>query len=222
MTEASTISNPTPAPSEPSLTDGKTSLLDKSIEVGETPPADPAPAPAEPKPADASKPEVPSEYAEFKLPEGFTFEGETLTKAKGLFKELGLDQAGAQKLVDFHTAAIKDSAEAPFKLWSDTQEAWIDELRSDPKIGKDIDSGRVGASISKMISALPTGESAAFREAMNFTGAGNNPAIVRGLYELSKRFAEPGHVQGGSPAPVGKQTRPSPAGALYPNLVKGT
>lgn len=133
-----------------------------------------------------------------------------------MFRELGLDQAGAQRLVDFYSEQVKALAEGPAKLWRDTQDLWIDELRSDPTIGKGIENGTVGASIAKMVNALPAPLAASFREAMNFTGAGNNPAIVRGFYELSKRFAEPGPVQGNAPATA--KTKPGAAAALYPNL----
>lgn len=206
-----------------SLTDGTNSLLG-SI-TGDPPapaPADgkpPAPAPgAEPKPADP-KPAAgaPEKYEDFKVPEGVELKGEVLDKATALFKEAGLPQAVAQKFLDFHAEQLKAMAEGPGKLWQETQAVWIDELRSDPTIGKGVENGTVGASIAKMVNQLPGPLATSFREAMNFTGAGNHPAIVRGIYELSKKFAEPGHVQGNAPAQL--KTKPSPAAALFPNLV---
>lgn len=190
------------------------SVLDEALSKA------PAEAPGAKDPAAPAKPEPPAKYSDFTVPEGVKLEGETLDKATGLFRDLGLDQAGAQKLVDFHAAALREASEGPAKLWQDTQETWIDELRSDPTLGKGIENGTVGASIAKMISALPAPQATAFREAMNFTGAGNNPAIVRGFYELSKRFAEPGHVQGNAPAQI--KSKPSAAQALYPTLSKET
>jgi hypothetical protein len=129
-----------------------------------------------------------------------------------------LSKDQAQKFMDMHTAAVKAMAEGPANLWKETQETWVEELRSDPTIGKGIDNGQVGGAISKMLSLLPDTMSQPMREAFNFTGAGNHPAIVRGLYQLSKLLTEPGHVQG-RPAPQGKE-RPSGAHAIYPNLVK--
>lgn len=142
-----------------------------------------------------------------------------MTEAKGLFKEAGISQEAAQRFVDMHTKALKAVTDGPAQLWKDTQETWVEELRSDPVIGKGIDNGTVGASISKMLSLLPDTASVAMREAFNFTGAGNHPAIVRGLFQLSKLLTEPGHVQGKGPADTTK-TRPSGAHAMYPNLVK--
>lgn len=185
------------------------SLLDEALSKA------PAEAEGAKDPAAPKDSGPPAKYTDFAVPEGFKLEGETLDKATGLFKELGLDQVGAQKLVDFHANALREAAEGPAKLWQDTQETWIDELRSDPVIGKGIENGTVGASIAKMISALPAPAATAFREAMTFTGAGNNPAIVRGFYELSKRFAEPGHVAGNAPATV--KAKPTAAQALFPS-----
>ena len=203
----------------PVLTDGKSSLLGAALDGVKT--DDTKSADAKSDATAAEKPAVPEKY-EFKPIDGFTLEGETFDKAVGMFKEAGLSQDAAQKFVEFHADALRAATEGPYKLWQDTQDAWLDELRSDPKIGKSIDNGEVGASVSKMISALPVEQATAFREALNFTGAGNNPAIVRGLYELSRQFSEPGHVQGQSPVPskAPGTGRPSPAAALYPNLVK--
>ena len=210
------VTNPTPTPNPPAASATPTetspsahaSILDEALSKA------PAEATGAKDPATPAKPEPPAKYTDFAVPEGVKLEGEVLDKATGLFRDLGLDQAGAQKLVDFHAAQLKEASEGPAKLWQDTQETWIDELRSDPTLGKGIENGTVGASIAKMISALPAPQATAFREAMNFTGAGNNPAIVRGFYEFSKRFAEPGPVQGGGPAVI--KGKPSAAQALYP------
>jgi hypothetical protein len=209
-TPETTPASPTTSAPAPSAA---TSVLDEALAK--------APAEAEgAKPdAPATKAEPPAKYADFTVPEGVKLEGEALDKASALMRESGLSQEQAQKFVDFHAAALKAAAEGPAAMWKDTQDTWIDELRSDPTLGKGIENGTVGASIAKMISALPAPQATAFREAMNFTGAGNNPAIVRGFYELSKRFAEPGHVQGNAPAQV--KTKPAPAQALYPDNPKG-
>jgi hypothetical protein len=209
----------TPTPETPSLTDGKSSVLGEAIAkapAGSEPKAGDAPADGD-KPKSAAEP-APTDYGDFTVPEGITLTQESLDTAKGLFKEAGLSKETAQKFMDMHTAAVKAMAEGPANLWKETQETWVEELRSDPVIGKGIDNGQVGGSISKMLSLLPDVESSAMREAFNFTGAGNHPAIVRGLYQLSKLLTEPGHVQG-RPAPQAKE-RPSGAHAIYPNLVK--
>jgi len=215
--------NPSPAPTPTSVSpttevakDGPASFLDEALTKAKPDADGTKPAEGAAKTDDKPAAGPPEKYADFKLPDGVKLEGEILGKATGLFKELGLGQDQAQKLVDFHAAALKEVGETSMKLWKDTQDVWMDELRSDPILGKGVNDGTVGASIAKMISAMPAPQAVAFREAMNFTGAGNNPAIVRGFYELSKKFSEPGHVHGNGPA-IAKAT-PSAAQALYPNL----
>lgn len=214
---------PTPASPDATLTDGSTSLLSKSIEASAESGSEvkPEAKPPEDKPAKPTA-GAPEKYTPFTLPEGVTLEGETLEQAHGLFKEMGLDQAQSQKLVDFHAKQLTEAAQGPYKLWQETQQVWLDELRSDPIIGKDIDNGVVGAAVAKMINLMPPEQAVAFREALNFTGAGNHPAIARGLLSLSKLYTEPGHVQGKGPkidgAPGSSGGRPAPGASLYPTL----
>jgi hypothetical protein len=214
-TPPATTPNPAPA-ADPKLTDGTSSLLGAALD--NAPAADPA-AKSDTTPAPA--PKAPEAYTPFTLPEGVTLDETVLGEATTLFKEMDLPQEQAQKLVDFHSKQLKAAADTPYQLWRDTQETWMEELRSDPNLGKLIDNGTVGGQVAKMINSLPAEQASAFREALNFTGVGNNPAIVRGLYELSKRFTEPGHVQGNNPtaqAKPGGGQRPSAAEALYPKL----
>src|SRR5215510_15197665 len=44
---------------------------------------------------------APTEYAEFKVPDGYTLDGQVNTDAKSMFKAMGLTQEHAQQLVDF-------------------------------------------------------------------------------------------------------------------------
>lgn len=211
---------PNPTPTEPTNEPAK-SALDSILDpvAAADPPAEPAPAkdgepPKEPKePAKAGAPE---KYADFTLPEGLVLEEATLKEATDMFRAQGLDQATAQKFVDMHANALKAAAEGPYKLFKDTQDAWVDELNSDPVLGPRVKSGEVGASINKMMNSLPVEQNKALREAMNFTGAGNHPAVVRAFFELSKRFAEPSSSPSGNPAGGGK-AKPTGAQAMYPD-----
>lgn len=57
----------------------------------------------DPKPAGA-----PDSYADFSLPDGFTWDDTRKGEANSLFKELNLPQESAQKLVDAHCKAMQD------------------------------------------------------------------------------------------------------------------
>lgn len=177
-----------------------------------------------------SKPSGPPEkYETWKLPDGYELDAGVSEEAAPLFKELGLSQDQAQKLVDLYSKhAIKSAEEhnaAGTKWWNDRQQAWRDELRNDPQVGKLVGSnGNFGPdsplvqTVNRALDGLQNPKLAAdFKEAMDSTGAGNNPAFVKVLYALASKVTEgTDYVVGG--VPKGNSARPSPAAAMYPNL----
>ena len=162
---------------------------------------------------------APEKYEDFTAPEGYAFKEETMDGARTLFKELDLSQAGAQRLVDFHTAELKAVMEAPAKQWEATQAEWLEKVKSDPEIGGKLDQVKV--TVARAIDGLGDPKLASeFRQAMDFTGAGNNPAFIRAFYKLAQKVTEGTQVPGGNPVEVrapNSQPR-SGAHALYPNL----
>ena len=56
--------------------------------------------PTDDGPKDEAQQGAPEAYTEFTVPEGYKLEGERLEQTQALFKELGLSQDKAQKLVD--------------------------------------------------------------------------------------------------------------------------
>lgn len=155
---------------------------------------------------------APEKYSDFTLPEGFEANETVMTEAQTLFKELGLPQASAQKVVDLYTKVSMDASDAPFNLWMETQKKWKDEIKADPEIGGKLDE--VKSTVSKVVDSLGEKLSKPFREAMDYTGAGNNPAFIRAMYALAQKLSEGSHVAG---KPAGG-AKPSAAQALYPNL----
>ena len=181
----------------------------------ETKPNEPA-APAEPKP----EPVVPETY-DFRAPEGATLDTAAIERATPIFKELGLTQDQAQKLVDLYPKITENIVKANNDAYTAMREGWVSELKADKEIGGKLD--HVAAEIGKLKQQLPAAVRDAFNEAVNFTGAGDHPAVVRALYEISKLVNEGSHVSGNGPSPNGQSRdgvskRPSLAGAMYPNL----
>lgn len=173
-----------------------------------------------PKP-DAVKPAVaPEKYADFKAPEGFELDKPTMEKALPVFKELGLSQENAQKLVDFYSDISKQASEASVNLWKETQEVWKKEIMTSADLGPKLD--QVKANVSKMIDSVGDAKLAQdFRQAMDYTGAGNNPAFIRMLNALASKYTEGSHVAGKGPSPGGQGDNQGPRSAaksIYPNL----
>lgn len=164
---------------------------------------------------------VPDKYSDFKVPEGYELDGEVSKEASALFKDMKLSQGNAQKLVDFYIKQTQESNDAPYKLWEQTQEEWRNAIARDPEIGGKLP--QVKQAVGRMLDALgDPGLANDFRTAMDFTGAGNNPAFIRTMYRLALRLTEGQHVSGNAPSEAG-QNRPgsrptSAAKAMYPNL----
>lgn len=171
----------------------------------------------DPKPIEGA----PEKYEAFKLPDGLTLKPEAIQKAETIFRAKNLSQADAQELIDFHAAELQSVTEAPFKAVTDLKANWETSLKS--TYGKDIEpGGKVITSISRMIDTLPPAIASPFREAMDLTLAGSNPAFVAAFYELSQRLSEGKSVVGKGPSPHGQaapDARPkSVAQAMYPHL----
>lgn len=165
---------------------------------------------------------APEKYEDFKLPDGYQFDPETLKTAQATFKELGLTQEQGQKLVDLYAANGITAAEAPYKLWADTQTQWVDQIMSDFGESK---ANEMRTDINKGIeAAFPPKLQRAFREAIDLTGAGSNPAMFEAFHTLFKPFLEGTPVKGGAPTKESQtapkqDARPTAAEAIYPHLV---
>jgi hypothetical protein len=175
----------------------------------------------------APKPEkgaegAPKEYTAFKIPDGFEMPEETTKEVNVLFKDLNLSQDAGQKLIDYYAKQSQQAAEAPIKFWMETQEKWQNEVRLDPEIGPKLNEVRT--TISKAIDGMGNPKLASdFRDAMDYTGAGNNLAFIKAFYRLAQQVTEGTHVPGAGPSKFGQMApgtgeRPSPAHSLYPKL----
>ena len=174
----------------------------------------PEEAAGEKKPAEGAKPDEPIKYEAFKLPEGVTLDEAKLAAFTKLAGDAKIPQEAAQSILDMYTSEIKQAVEAPYRAWTDLQTQWRDEVINDPVFG--------GANLEKNLAATKAGMNAllgedakSFFEALNITGAGNNPAIVRGLIKAAAPHA-PASPVAGQPGKTSK----SAGETLYPNQSK--
>lgn len=235
MTDVTVTTEP-PAVNTPEARDSTGTLIDQTpATTTPTPPKanDPSflngDAPKEgeaPKEGDAPKePQAPQgapeKYEDFKLPDGYKFDNDTLTNAQAVFKDLNLPQDAAQKLVDFYAKNALAASEAPYKAWADLQKEWTTEIGN--RFGTR--SEAVRTDINRAISAtLPPTLAKNFKSALDLTGAGSNPDIVEALSIMLKGLGEGTPVPGGKPSPAG-QVAPdagpvTPAEAIYGHLRK--
>jgi hypothetical protein len=165
---------------------------------------------------------APDKYADFKVPEGQKLDTDVIAKASPIFKELNLSQDGAQRLVDLYNGLATAAAEAPMKLWADTQKTWQTDSAS--RFGKDIEpGGKIITAFARAIDAhLPPTLAKNFRSVLDLTGAGNHPDFIEAFYTFARQLGEGTSVRGAGPSPLGQSASPkgppSIARAMYPHL----
>ena len=187
----------------------------------ETPPPDPtpdpAPVPAAAEPsvltagapvADSPAPETPAPaeiaYGDFTLPEGATLDAAALD----LFREARLPQEAAQKFIDLAVSREQAATARGVQAFVDLQTKWVSEIKADPEIGGE----RFRASVALAGRAIDRLGVPGLREALDLTGAGNNPAIVKAFVRLGQMVSEDRFAPGREARPAAPR---SPAEVIY-------
>ena len=202
---------PTPAPTTPATPTPTPAPDAGSLAGGATPPAPPAPVQI-----------VPEAY-KFEAPKDRPLSDALVAAATPIFKDLGLSQDNAQKLVDFYNKSVDDFTKQQIEGVNKLRTQWMDEIRADKELGGNLDNVR--AEIGRLKERLPEDVRNSFNEAMNFTGAGDNPAFVRAFFKIAQLVNEGRPVAGTNPSPAGQSAsgttqRPTMAASMYPSLVK--
>lgn len=161
---------------------------------------------------------IPEKY-EFKVPEGMTLDTAAVEKFSPVFKELGLDQKGAQKLVDAYVPYLQEQIkgqleaqqQAANKVFNDMKTEWKNETIKE--LGAD--HAKELAVAAKFIDRFGTPK---LREVLNETGLGNHPEIVRAFIKAGKAISEDSFADSN----IRKQDNSDEAKAkrLFPNTAK--
>jgi len=122
----------------------------------------------------------PDEYADFSLPEGVELNEELLAQANPVFKELGLSQEQAQKLVDFESARVQ----AQVDQFHQQVDAWKEAAREDKEFGGD----KLEQSLASANNVLKGNFAPAFIEELKQIGFLNHPELIRGLTRIGNRY----------------------------------
>lgn len=168
---------------------------------------------------------APEKYEAFKVPDGKELSPELVTQAEATFKELNLSQEQGQKLVDLWNAQTSNLSDRLDQMVADQRNAWRGEIAKDKTLGNGVDnlSDASKKSIADAISWTGDAKTQeALKSALDLTGAGDHPDIVRAFVAFGKKLGEATLVKGGGPTKEGQSkdgsSKPSPAQALYPNL----
>ena len=115
-----------------------------------------------------------------------TLDAEAMKTATDLFKESGLPQEQAQKFVDMAIAREQAAAQKGVQAFVDLQNKWVSEIKADPEIGGD----KLDASLASAARAIDRLGVPGLKEALDLTGAGNNPAVVKAFVRLGQMVSE--------------------------------
>lgn len=152
---------------------------------------------------------VPDTYADFAMPEGVTVDSALLSEATPLFKELGLTQEQAQKLVDFQAKQVQASSQSQVDAFNQLMNDWQEQSRNDKEFGGD----KFDENIAVARSAIDKFGTPELKQLLEEHGVGNHPEVIRFMVKVGKLTAE--DVPGGTTTPTSKaQDRVS---LLYPN-----
>lgn len=151
---------------------------------------------------------TPDAYADFVMPEGVTVNSELLAEATPIFKELGLSQEQAQKLVDFQAKQVQASSQSQVDAFDQLMKDWQTQSKNDKEFGGDKFEENVGIARTA-IDKFGTPE---LKQLLEEHGVGNHPEVIRFMVNVGKLTAE--DVPGNTTTPTSKaQDRVS---LLYP------
>ena len=186
--------------------------------AGEAAPAEVA---ADPKsdaqaPAADAAPEVPDAY-ELTASEGVTLDPVALEAATPVFKELGLSNDQANKLMPVAEAfakSIGDNLNRQILDGISTQHAdWLREAKADTEIGgKQWDASLVTA--AKGLDTLGFPKGSPLRNLLDESGLGNHPEMIRAFVKVGKLISEDSDFPRGNGA---KPVQTNVARIMYPN-----
>lgn len=196
---ALTSADPAPAPSDaPPPADAKTLTTDDSKPAD--PPADP-PKPDDKAPEAKAAVVVPEKY-EFKLPEGVKLDEGFLDAMTPAFKEAGLSQEQASKLVDGYVKVgqkLETQREADFQKWMSDQARDNDKaIRNEWGQEYDANFKTAQRGLARFF------QDKDFYAVLDSTGIVRNPAFMRGLLQIGKMIRE--DVPPGGAQPNGRKS----------------
>lgn len=134
---------------------------------------------------DAKPAGAPEKY-EFKAPEGQELDTAAVEAFEPVARDLNLTNEQAQKLVDLYGVRLSQAAEAQQAAWQTQLDTWVTEVKSDKEIGGKAFDENVN-SAKAAINKFGTPE---LKKALDSTGFGNHPELVRVFARIGKAMAE--------------------------------
>lgn len=161
-----------PAPAAPETAPAAGAAAPADAAAAPAPATEQEEAPATPDPA---KPAAPDTYQPFSLPEGMALDQAALDQFTPVARELGLTQEQAQKLVGLYAGQIQQAQELAGQAWQQQRREWQTAARRDPEFG----GAKFDENLALAKRALDQFGGPELIEALNVTGAGDHPAVLK-------------------------------------------
>ncbi len=124
---------------------------------------------------------APEKY-EFEFPEGMQIDDAALTEAEEVFREIGLTQKQASRLVEIQTGIVEQQQTA----LAEQSNAWAKDAKSDKEIGGD----HFDANLRGARAILRNYGSEELSSLLEQTGLGNHPEVIRLFSKIKGAFSE--------------------------------
>lgn len=151
---------------------------------------------------------TPFKLDEIKVPEGMVIDEAVSKPFVEIVNKYGLGRDAVAELVTLQANAMKAASETSTQVWDKMQEDWTKAVKADPDIGGEKLAPALGQ-IAQLIDHYKIPE---LRTALDLTGAGNNPHVIKFLHAIAKDLGEGKFVNPNTPA-AGTKTA---AELLYP------
>lgn len=167
-------------------------------------------------PAAAEAPAGPPEKYELAM-EGVTLDEGLVAEAEPIFRELGLSNDQANALLPLAPKLMEKAQEASIQAMIEAgaaqRKGWLDAFHADPDIGgaKREETEHLAA---KGLDALGFAKGHPFRAALNETGFGNHPDMIRAFRRIGEMVGEDGLFAREN---AGERKEVPAWKALYPN-----
>lgn len=151
-------------------------------------PAEKSPVKADDAKPDVNADQVPAGDYQLTMPENTEADPVLLKEAAPVFRELGLTNATASKLMPLANRVIERFQDRQEEDFDALKTDWAKQVKSDPDLG-----GAKWSQTERLmgvaLEAAGANADPAFRKLMDQSGLGNHPAFVRAFKKLGERLA---------------------------------
>jgi len=125
-------------------------------------------------------------YADFVMPEGMTLDEAALAEATPIFKELGLTQEQAQKLIDLQAGQVQAGSQMQIDNFNQLKSDWFASAKGDSEYGGD--SFDENAKVAQnAVNKYGTPE---LKQLLDEHGVGNHPELIRFMVRVGQTLKE--------------------------------